>query len=48
MTDHELVISGGQKVAQLIVVPVFECDIEEVLDLDSNDRGSRGFGSSGT
>lgn len=46
-TDHELAILGGQKVAQLIVTPVFECDIEEIQELASNERGARGFGSSG-
>lgn len=47
MTTHELCILAGQKVAQLIVTPVFECDIEEVADLATGARGASGFGSSG-
>ena len=37
----------GDRVAQLVVVPLPEVDLVEVEDLDDTVRGSGGFGSSG-
>lgn len=48
MTQDRMSILPGQKVAQLIVTPVYEVDLEEVGELTSNARGTRGFGSSGS
>ena len=36
------------KVAQLVLCPVFEAQIEEVIELDETDRGAAGYGSTGT
>jgi dUTP pyrophosphatase len=38
----------GDKVAQLIVAPVVQAEFEEVEELEETDRGTGGFGSTGT
>lgn len=37
----------GDKVGQLVVMPIPQVTLEEVEDLDDTDRGSGGFGSTG-
>lgn len=39
--------SVGDKIAQLIIVPIPTVTLEEVKDLSETDRGTGGFGSSG-
>lgn len=41
-------ISVGQRIAQLLIVPVPRFDIKEVSSLPDGKRGVRGFGSSGS
>lgn len=42
------IVSAGDKITQLVIVPVMLPDIETVDELDGNtERGDRGFGSSG-
>lgn len=41
-------IEPNQKIAQLIVLPFVYWDIEEVKELDETERGSGGFGSTGS
>lgn len=41
-------ISPGDKIAQLLIVPVPKVEIVEVDELDDTERGSNGFGSTGT
>jgi len=48
LTDQEFVFEAGQKVAQLVVLPTLYPAIEEVQQLSQTDRGSGGFGSTGT
>lgn len=48
LTDREFVFEAGQKVAQLVVLPTLYPAIEEVQELSQTDRGSGGFGSTGT
>jgi len=47
-TDKErtFVIEPGMRIAQLVVLPVPELDVEEVAELPESERGERGFGSS--
>ncbi len=45
--DSPYVICRGDKVAQLVVMPVARIEVEEVQDLDESTRGTRGFGSTG-
>ena len=37
----------GDKVAQLVIVPIVTPDLEQVQDLAETERGSNGFGSTG-
>lgn len=38
---------AGEKIAQLVILPILTPDLELVDELDDTDRGSNGFGSSG-
>lgn len=40
-------IHRGDKIAQLVVQPVVQCDLVESASLDSTGRGEGGFGSTG-
>lgn len=42
-----LVLSRGDKVTQLVVLPVLCCDFTAVDELDDTERGDAGFGSTG-
>ena len=41
------VVEKGMKVAQIVVAPVVQAEIEEVLETDVTERGTGGFGSTG-
>ncbi len=41
------VIHKGQKIAQLVLAPVFRADFQEVEELSESMRGAGGFGSTG-
>lgn len=41
-------ISKGDKIAQLVPIPLTQWDIVEVDSLSDTERGSKGFGSSGS
>ena len=43
----DLSIKNGDKVAQMVILPLPEVVIEEVRALPDSDRGIKGFGSSG-
>ena len=40
-------INRGEKIAQLVLTPVVQCDILEVDDLEDTERSDGGFGSTG-
>lgn len=40
-------IEKNDKIAQLVVAPVFLCEVREVKTLDDTERSDKGFGSSG-
>lgn len=46
-TDQEatFVAEAGERIAQLVVLPVPEVEVVEVEELPESDRGPRGFGS---
>ena len=46
-SDHYIKVKDGQKIAQLLILPVPTIDLIETEDLDSTDRGTGGFGSTG-
>ena len=45
--EEPIEISRGMRVAQLVIAPVAQAQIEVVEDLDETTRGSGGFGSTG-
>jgi dUTP pyrophosphatase len=46
--DHAFVAEPGERIAQLVVLPVPELELVEVDELPGTERGVRGFGSSRT
>lgn len=42
-----LMVKKGEKIAQMILVPVVDFPLEEVTELTNTQRGDKGFGSSG-
>jgi len=40
-------VRRGERIAQLIIAPVAQADLEEVEELAGSERGSGGFGSTG-
>ncbi|NLJ75685.1 MAG: dUTP diphosphatase [Peptococcaceae bacterium] len=45
--EKEYVIKPGERIAQLVFVPVFKATIVETNELKETDRGTGGFGSTG-
>ena len=46
-SDEDYIINGGDKISQLVILPIVLPDLEVVTELGKTDRGSNGFGSSG-
>lgn len=44
-TDYK--VEKGAKIAQLVIMPIINYELEEVNELDETRRGEKGFGSSG-
>lgn len=47
-TDEEQMIAHGDRIAQLLFLPYLNVKFQETDSLDVTDRGSGGFGSTGT
>lgn len=47
LRDDDYFIRAGDKIAQLVVVPIVTPEPEAVDELDDTERGSNGFGSTG-
>jgi dUTP pyrophosphatase len=47
-SDRFVTIEEGDKVAQIVIAPVFLGEVEVVDELDDTQRGSGGFGSTGS
>ena len=47
-SDKEHVVKKGDKIAQVILMPVMTAETEEVGELSDSVRGTSGFGSTGT
>ncbi|MEE3002513.1 MAG: dUTP diphosphatase [Planctomycetota bacterium] len=45
--DSAFTIEQGMRIAQMIIAPVVQAQLQEVDDLDDSDRGEGGFGSTG-
>ena len=46
-SNETKIIKGGDRIAQLVVIPYIPFDFENVNDLDTTERGKNGFGSTG-
>lgn len=44
---EDFVVTKGMKIAQMVIKPIYDINIEEVEELDDTDRGQGGFGSTG-
>lgn len=47
-SDEARVVSAQERIAQLIIIPYFNIELNEVDELDITLRGDGGFGSTGT
>ena len=45
--DEDVTIEAGQKLIQLVILPILTPELEQVDSLDETDRGAGGFGSTG-
>ncbi len=45
--NKEFIINNGDRIAQMVLVPILKIQFEEVQDLPETIRGSGGFGSTG-
>jgi dUTP pyrophosphatase len=46
-SNEEFEISPGDRIAQMIIVPVLQANFEIVESFKESSRGTKGFGSSG-
>lgn len=46
-SGYDYKINAGDKITQLVILPIVTPDLELVEDLESTERGSGGFGSTG-
>lgn len=46
-SDEHFVVCEGDKISQLVILPMLVPTLEYVTDLDETERGEGGFGSSG-
>lgn len=46
--NTEFTVEVGERIAQLVMVPVVQADFEVVSEFDHSKRGDGGFGSTGT
>ena len=47
LSDKVFVIEKGLRIAQMVLCPIVKATLKEVTDLESTERGSGGFGSTG-
>jgi len=45
--QESITLERGMRIAQLVIAPVIQCQIDAVTSLDDSARGSGGFGSTG-
>ena len=46
-TDSDVTIEGGERIAQLVIVPFLKAEFLEAAELSETTRGGGGFGSTG-
>jgi len=47
LSDRTFLIENGLRIAQMVVCPIIQAQLEEVDELNSTTRGKSGFGSTG-
>lgn len=47
LSSETIEIKDQERIAQLVVAPVFQAQFEEVIELSDTERGTGGFGSTG-
>tara|TARA_B100000579_G_C22348723_1_gene628431 strand:- start:98 stop:538 length:441 start_codon:yes stop_codon:yes gene_type:complete len=47
LSQKQFKVEKGSRIAQMVMCPVIQAEIEETDDLNETNRGSRGFGSTG-
>ncbi len=47
IAKEEIRLQKGERIAQLLVMPIATPAVKEVMELDQTSRGDKGFGSSG-
>ena len=45
--EEDIIIKKGDKIAQILIQPVESVSLEETDEIETSDRGDKGFGSSG-
>tara|TARA_Y100000034_G_C6909605_1_gene423587 strand:+ start:4345 stop:4797 length:453 start_codon:yes stop_codon:yes gene_type:complete len=48
LTNSSHIIKHGDRIAQMVIKPVHDVELNIVTDLSKTDRGTSGFGSTGT
>ena len=48
LTDETFIFEKGQKIAQLVVLPTLYPSFKQVEELSDTERGTGGFGSTGS
>lgn len=46
-SDKDYTVNAGDKISQLVILPIYTPRLELVTELDETDRGDGGFGSTG-
>ena len=46
-SGRDYIVNKGDKISQLVILPILKPELELVDRLEETDRGSRGFGSTG-
>lgn len=46
-SEHDYTIQPGERIAQVVVLPIVRVELEPVLAFEMSERGSAGFGSTG-
>ena len=47
LNDKVFIVEKGLRIAQMVVCPIVQANLEEVEELDDTNRGKSGFGSTG-
>tara|TARA_B100000686_G_C16276604_1_gene706671 strand:+ start:101 stop:541 length:441 start_codon:yes stop_codon:yes gene_type:complete len=48
LSKEKFIVENGMRIAQMIVSPIIQAELEEVKELPETSRGVGGFGSTGT